>query len=137
MLEAIHWKPAIRWVIDRIHVLTPIATRTIHRNEVGRKAPAGTIRAAMNRGDIDLLWEALCHMFERDRSAARMEMNPQDLIVFRHDSAFGNALAQKLFRRVKVERNGDVKVPRSFDDYAVTVDEADLPAGVTVLRPSA
>ena len=66
-----------------------------------------------------------------------MEMNPQDLIVFRHDSALGNALAQKLFRRVKVERNGDVKVPRSFDDYTVTVDEADLPAGVTVLRPSA
>ena len=90
-----------------------------------------------SQADLDLLFEALGQMFEHDRSAARMEMNPQDLIVFRHDSALGNALAQKLFRRVKVERNGDVKVPRSFDDYTVTVDEADLPAGVTVLRPSA
>lgn len=87
--------------------------------------------------DLGLLFEALCRMFEHDRSAARMEMNPQELIVFRHDSAFGNALAQKLFRRVRVERKPEVKVPRSFDDYAVTVDEADLPAGVTVLRPCA
>lgn len=76
-------------------------------------------------------------MFEHDRSAARMEMNPQALIVFRHENPLGNALAQKLFRRVKVERNAEVKVPRSFDDYTVTVDEADLPAGVSILRPGA
>lgn len=24
ILEAIHWKPAITWVIDRVHVLKPI-----------------------------------------------------------------------------------------------------------------
>lgn len=90
-----------------------------------------------DQDDLDLLFEALCRMFEHDRSAARMEMNPQELIVFRHDNPLGNALAQKLFRRVKVERNADVKTARSFDDYAVTVDEADLPAGVSILRPCA
>lgn len=52
VLEAIHWKPAIRWVIDRIHVLEPIRFQSIRRNEVGHKAPAGTIRRAMNRGDL-------------------------------------------------------------------------------------
>ena len=52
ILEAIHWKPAIRWVIDRIHVLEPIRFQSIRRNEVGHKAPAGTIRQAMNRGDL-------------------------------------------------------------------------------------
>jgi CRISPR-associated protein Csd2 len=87
--------------------------------------------------DLNLLFEALCRMFEEDRSAARMEMNPQGLIVFRHDSAFGNALAQKLFRLVTVSRKPEVKVPRSFADYDVTVDEANLPAGVTILRPCA
>lgn len=52
ILEAIHWKPAIRWVIDRIHVLEPIRFQTIRRNEVGGKAPAGKIKSAMKRGDL-------------------------------------------------------------------------------------
>jgi CRISPR-associated protein Cas5d len=51
ILEAIHWKPAITWVIDAIHVLKPIKFQSIRRNEVGSKAPAGSIKSAMNRGD--------------------------------------------------------------------------------------
>lgn len=53
ILEAIHWKPAIRWVIDAIHVLKPIRFQTIRRNEVGHKAPAGKIKSAMNRGTLE------------------------------------------------------------------------------------
>lgn len=53
ILEAIHWKPAIVWVIDRIHVLKPIRFQTLRRNEVGHKAPVGTIKRAMNRGDLE------------------------------------------------------------------------------------
>lgn len=52
ILEAIHWKPAIRWIIDRIHVLEPIRFQSIRRNEVGHKAPAGKIKSAMKRGDL-------------------------------------------------------------------------------------
>jgi CRISPR-associated protein Cas5d len=37
ILEAIHWKPAIRWVIDRIHVLRPIKFDNVRRNEVSSK----------------------------------------------------------------------------------------------------
>lgn len=37
ILEAIHWKPAIFWVIDRIHVLNPIQFENIRRNEVESK----------------------------------------------------------------------------------------------------
>ncbi|WP_450088445.1 type I-C CRISPR-associated protein Cas5c [Rhizobium terrae] len=53
ILEAIHWKPAIRWVIDAIHVLEPIRFQSIRRNEVGGKAPAGKIKSAMKRGDLE------------------------------------------------------------------------------------
>src|SRR5262249_17972376 len=53
ILEAIHWKPAIAWVIDKIHVLKPIRFQSIRRNEVGRKAPSGKIKAAMNRGSLE------------------------------------------------------------------------------------
>ena len=53
ILEAIHWKPAISWVVDAIHVLKPIRFHTIRRNEVGHKAPAGKIKTAMNRGSLE------------------------------------------------------------------------------------
>lgn len=52
ILEAIHWKPAIRWVVDTLHVLEPIRFQSIRRNEVGGKAPAGKIKSAMKRGDL-------------------------------------------------------------------------------------
>lgn len=35
ILEAIYWKPAISWKIDRIHVLNKIKHMNIKRNEVG------------------------------------------------------------------------------------------------------
>lgn len=53
ILEAIHWKPAIRWVIDAIHVLEPIRFQSIRRNEVGHKAPYGRIKSARKRGDLE------------------------------------------------------------------------------------
>ncbi|MCA0256033.1 MAG: type I-C CRISPR-associated protein Cas5c [Proteobacteria bacterium] len=53
LLEAIHWKPAIVWVVDAIHVLEPIRFQSIRRNEVGHKAPAGKIKSAMKRGDLE------------------------------------------------------------------------------------
>ncbi|MBA3017165.1 MAG: type I-C CRISPR-associated protein Cas5c, partial [Proteobacteria bacterium] len=50
ILEAIYWKPAITWVIDRIHVLNPIRFDNIRRNELAGKLPAGTIKKAMKDG---------------------------------------------------------------------------------------
>ena len=53
ILEAIHWKPAIRWVVDAIHILKPIRFQSIRRNEVGSKIPASKIKTAANRGSIE------------------------------------------------------------------------------------
>jgi CRISPR-associated protein Cas5d len=53
ILEAIHWKPSIRWIVEEIHVLKPIRFQSIRRNEVGAKAPSGKIRQAMNAGSLD------------------------------------------------------------------------------------
>ena len=53
ILEAIHWKPAIRWVVDRIHVLNPIVFDSVRRNEVSRKGPtASTIKSAAKNGSV-------------------------------------------------------------------------------------
>lgn len=54
ILEAIYWKPQIRWVIDRLHVLRPIRFTNIRRNEVGAKASASTARTAMKNGKGNL-----------------------------------------------------------------------------------
>lgn len=53
ILEAIHWKPAIRWEIDSIHVLRPIKFQTFRRNEVASKIPAQKARTAMSRGSLE------------------------------------------------------------------------------------
>nr|WP_211205850.1 type I-C CRISPR-associated protein Cas5c [Gluconacetobacter diazotrophicus] len=50
IVEAIHWKPAIRWHIDRIHVLKPIRFQSIRRNEVGAKVSAVLAARAMTAG---------------------------------------------------------------------------------------
>jgi len=89
--------------------------------------------------DLALFKTALDQMFEHDKSAARANMAPRGCIAFKHDNALGNARADQLFRRVKIERNNgtadaDDQPSRSFDDYAVTVDESNLPGGVTIER---
>jgi CRISPR-associated protein Cas5d len=78
ILEAIHWKPAIRWSIDAIHVLEPIRFQSIRRNEVGHKAPAGKIKSAMKRGDL----EGLQLLVDEDRQqrAATVLVKPTYLI---------------------------------------------------------
>ena len=85
--------------------------------------------------DLQLLWDALGSMFEHDHSAARGEMSARKLIVFRHESALGNAPAHKLFQLVGVRRaNGDDTPARSFEDYRVEVERAKAPTGVEVLE---
>jgi len=50
ILEAIYWKPEIRWVIDRLHVLNPIRFTSMRRNEVGSKISEKAASAAMRAG---------------------------------------------------------------------------------------
>lgn len=80
--------------------------------------------------DLALFWQALTQMFDHDRSASRGTMSPQKLIVFKHQSALGNAPAHKLFDRVTVQRKSDVAVARSFSDYEVAINQSGLPAGI-------
>jgi CRISPR-associated protein Cas5d len=63
IVEAIHWKPAIRWVIDRIQVLNEIRFETIRRNEVASKVPASSARSAMKKGTL----EGLVNYVDEDR----------------------------------------------------------------------
>ena len=82
--------------------------------------------------DLSLLWEALLNAFEHDRSAARGEMNPRKLLVFKHESHLGNARAGELFERVQVAKREGVTLPRSWTDYEVKIKKGDLPKGISL-----
>src|SRR5688572_8792901 len=56
ILEAIYWKPAIRWVVDRIRVLKPVRFESIRRNEVGHKASVSNAERAMRSGHLGGLY---------------------------------------------------------------------------------
>lgn len=89
-------------------------------------------QTGFNDDDLKLLWDALINMFDHDHSAARGKMNARKLVVFKHESALGNALAHKLFDLVKVLRIGDSTKPsRAFTDYKIEVSKS-APQGVTV-----
>ena len=85
--------------------------------------------------DLQLLWQAILNMFENDHSAARGKMAVRELIIFKHDSELGNAPSYKLFDAVTVARKDGIAVPRSYQDYTVTVADT-LPEGVHCERKS-
>lgn len=84
--------------------------------------------------DLRLFWEALERMFDIDHSATRGLMAVRKLIVFKHDCKLGNAPAHKLLERVKVSRKDGVTVPRSFDDYEISIDESNVPEGIEIIK---
>ena len=91
------------------------------------------LQTGFNENDLNLFWEALLNMFEHDRSAARGQMATRKLIIFKHDSAMGNAPAHELFDMVKVAAKN---IPaRDFSDYTITIPEkTEIPQGITLLE---
>lgn len=117
--------------------------------EMGRKyiIPYGLYRAegyvsanlarkvtGFSEEDLALLWQAIINMFDCDHSAARGKMALRELIVFKHDSELGNAPAYKLFDMVQVKRLDETLPARAYTDYEVSLDDAAVPDGVTVMR---
>ncbi len=143
-------------VVAYEHSITRMAVTTEREAEkqggdnrtMGRKftVPYGLYRAhgfvsaplakqtGFSQEDLELFWEALQNMFENDRSAARGLMSARRLVIFEHSSLMGNASAQDLFDRVKVERASDTSIAaRDFSDYRVALDGTVLEAFKTVV----
>lgn len=54
IIEAIYWKPAIKWVIDKIQVCNDIAFTNIRRNEVSSKILGSSVKSVMDGGNKPL-----------------------------------------------------------------------------------
>jgi len=50
VFEAILWKPAIRWQVERIEVLNPVKWINLRRNEVGHRIAMRNVETAMREG---------------------------------------------------------------------------------------
>jgi len=84
--------------------------------------------------DLALFWEALQKMWDLDRSASRGLMACRALYIFSHETGIGNAPAHQLFERIRVRRKEGVSVARSFAEYEVSVNERNVPPGITLTR---
>lgn len=89
-------------------------------------------KSKFSEDDLVLLWESLLNAFEHDRAAARGEMNPRNLIIFKHASHLGNARSGELFDRIKIIKN--TELPRSYQDYKVEINEESMPKGVELIK---
>jgi len=87
-------------------------------------------KTGFSEEDLKLLWESLVNAFEHDRAAARGEMNPRKLVIFKHSSHLGNELSGRLFERVTVNKNAEL--PRRKEDYTIAVDKNNLPTGIEI-----
>jgi CRISPR-associated protein Csd2 len=117
--------------MGRKHIV-PYGLYRAHGFVSGRLANDTKKGTGFSETDLDLVWEALINMFDHDRAAARGEMTARGLYVFKHDCDLGRAPAHTLLARVGVSRSGSEGPPRGFADYTVIIDDANLPAGVTL-----
>lgn len=109
-----------------------IVPYALYRAE-GYISPHLAQQTGFSEKDLALLWDALINMFDHDHSAARGKMNARKLIIFKHDSALGNAPAHTLFELIKIKRAVvESKPARAFSDYVVEIDKASLPTGISL-----
>lgn len=117
--------------MGRKHIV-PYALYRVEGYVSASLANGGAKGTGFTETDLALLWDALMNMFEHDHSAARGKMSSRMLVIFKHDSALGCAPAHKLFERVAVQNLHADRPARAYADYAVTVNQEDLPQGVSV-----
>ena len=65
ILEAIYWKPAIVWEIDRIHVMNQIRFDNIRRNEVLGKIPLKDVKNAFSGKEAVLFKDSNAERVQR------------------------------------------------------------------------
>ena len=88
ILEAIHWKPAIRWVVDRIHVLKPVRFETFRRNELGHKLSSASVSKAMKAGCTG---ELVSYVDEDRQQRASMLLREVAYVIEAHFELTGKA----------------------------------------------
>ena len=80
IIEAIYWKPAIRWVIDKIHVLSEIEFTNFRRNEVSDKVSTDKALQIMNGSNEPFYLAAT----EKRQQRAALVLKNVDYVIEAH-----------------------------------------------------
>jgi CRISPR-associated protein Cas5d len=80
IIEAVYWKPAIKWVIDRIHVLKEIQFTNIRRNEVSEKISTRNVEQVMRGGKKSLFISAT----DKRQQRAAMVLKDVEYVIEAH-----------------------------------------------------
>ncbi|WP_298814684.1 type I-C CRISPR-associated protein Cas5c [Chloroflexus sp.] len=80
IIEAIYWKPAIRWVIDKIHVLREIQFTNIRRNEVSDKVSVDNALQVMKGNHKPLYIDVT----DKRQQRAAMVLRDVDYVIEAH-----------------------------------------------------
>lgn len=88
ILEAIHWKPAIRWVVDRIVVLNEIRFESLRKTEISSKVSWKTARRAMALQDPALVAQDASSQRQQRRALVLRDV---DYVIEGHFEMTGKA----------------------------------------------
>ena len=136
LLEAVAWKPAIRWHVERIRVLSPIRFTAFRRNEVNSRAPVPGLALVRDGGEAPLFYA------DEDRAQRNtVALCDVDYVVEAHFSLTeragpGDNVAKftDIFRR-RVEKGQHFHQPylgcREFAADVMPADDAPAPIGDT------
>lgn len=135
IIEAIYWKPAIRWVIDSIHVLNPIQFTNIRRNEVSEKISEAEIRRRMNGSNEDFYLNSNDPRYRQQRAA--MVLKDVDYVIEAHfeltDKAGSDDSVEKHYNMtLRRLRNGQFFAPpclgtREFGAEVTIIEDGKIP----------
>lgn len=108
-------------------------------------------QTGFTEADLELLWEALCNMFDHDHSSSKGVMSCRKLILFKHVGStpemakLGVAPSHKLLDLdtdfwanpeaiVSIRLREGVKQPRCYEQYKVQLRLDKLPSGVELIE---
>jgi CRISPR-associated protein Cas5d len=140
ILEAILWKPAIRWIVTRIDVLNPICWESVRRNEVSDVVPVSSVRTAMNKGG-----QLALYIEDKRQQRAGLFLRDVDYLIQAHFELTPKAGPEdnprkfaEMFRR-RAEKGQCFNQPylgcREFSAGFTWVDAAeDLPSPIAEIR---
>lgn len=96
-------------------------------------SPAIAEKTGFTDKDLEVLFEAIEHVFDDDKTAGRAEVNIRKMVVFEHDepvAGIRSCPSCEAIDSLIVKKNTDR--PLSYRDYDVSIDSVDLPSSVTV-----
>lgn len=95
-------------------------------------SPAMAMENGVTWDDVNVLIDAILHMYEEDMSSARPSMNIRKVIAVYHSSRSGNCSRQTIEDAMVVKKKDGVTTPMFYGDYDVHFDRDKLPKCVTV-----